>query len=407
MDEQWDDPSAPHALESAWEPTNLIALWPGDQPPDCAQFGRIVDDVPSDDPRVLWSHAVENDDTGVAVLWAEPARAIGEDLDVAARACPWVLGMETVLDDTDPLESLMRWMRLLMDRVPDSPGLIDVNTSTWHPRTELLPQLKGDALEAPADLLWITHVVQSPQHGAWLHTHGLWRCGRPDLDMLDVPDTALGTAAELMSHAADLMLELQETPQPGQPFALGHNLQLMPHRWETIASARNTSAPGGTDHRRDAAHCGPRLVLCETDHSKGELCPWPRQAVTATTQGDAALFMTRRATRRQTDLAQRTWSDFLSALGAPVPQAQFLIKVALGGIDQDSIREHIWCRAQRADGERVHVELVNQPVTTGVDPSGPKVVVREDVTDWRVVTPTRTYAPETASALVRVSEVRQ
>ena len=70
------------------------------------------------------------------------------------------------------------------------------------------------------------------------------------------------------------------------------------------------------------------------------------------------------------------------------------------------MREHVWCRAGRHDGDRVDAELVNRPVTVPVDPSGRMSVGRDDVTDWRVVTPDRTFAPATAAALARICEAR-
>ena len=97
------------------EPTNLVALWPGEQPPMVtevtaaftAQLGEevtVVDQGAADDPTVLWAAAMALGDIDLTV-WCEPARELHPDEldDPAAAACRWIVGVETVIDPDEAL----------------------------------------------------------------------------------------------------------------------------------------------------------------------------------------------------------------------------------------------------------------------------------------------------------------
>ena len=111
------------AIPEAWrlpeqEPTNLIALWPDPQAPTqleiVAALGNhwdgfeLLDEIEPDDAKIPWAIIVKAPQLHQpAVIWCEPARELppGELGDPKAESCPWSIGVESLLDPDDPLES--------------------------------------------------------------------------------------------------------------------------------------------------------------------------------------------------------------------------------------------------------------------------------------------------------------
>src|SRR5262245_18083674 len=112
-------------------------------------------------------------------------------------------------------------MRLLTGSFDDIPAVLDNNCTRWHPGETIRRDFIDNAVEPPVDVLWVIHAVTpAAEGGAWLHTHGLWRCGVPELEMLDVPARDASRAAELLSAIASRLLE-EPLPAPGEPFRVG------------------------------------------------------------------------------------------------------------------------------------------------------------------------------------------
>ena len=92
-------------------------------------------------------------------------------------------GAETLLDEDDPRRDFFSLMTLLAESFGDAPTVLDVNSGRWHPR-RALDEHFGAGTTPPEDVLWMTHVIVSAPGdataSAWIHTHGLRRCGRPD-----------------------------------------------------------------------------------------------------------------------------------------------------------------------------------------------------------------------------------
>ncbi|MCZ6850706.1 MAG: DUF4026 domain-containing protein, partial [Planctomycetota bacterium] len=227
--------SDPWALPEP-EPTTLIGLWPHAQPPRMTEVRAalrrfIGDDVtvgdepPAADDSVLWTAVFEL--PGLphpVIIWSEPAKPLppGELDDPQAEACKWVLGAETVLDGNDTLSSYTRLVRAVAGSFQDIPAILDVNCTRWHLRHDINRLFLCDEIEPPAEVLWIIHVVQKPAETgtAWLHTHGLWRCGRPELELLQIPGECIGPTCELLSTIAELSLD-EPLPEPGEPLEVG------------------------------------------------------------------------------------------------------------------------------------------------------------------------------------------
>jgi uncharacterized protein YegJ (DUF2314 family) len=408
------------------EPTTLIALWPADEPPSrdavaaaIASFAggpaEFFGDAAGNEQGVLWNAVVAFPGRDrPAIVWTEAARALepGELDDPEARGCRWILGVETLLDEYAALGDFITIMRLVSGAFPQVPAVLDVNCGRWHPRAALDEHFAPGA-EPPESVLWTTHVAVSSQEDddavAWLHTHGLARCGRPDLEMLEVPARLAERAAELLSALAGRMIE-EAAPAPGAPFEAGPALEVRLQPWKTVAP-RLGSGPGGTADRigmPGAAHLGARAVVCPGD---GTLTPCPRDVLDRIGGGEASFYLSRHETRRVAKRARASWPRLVEAFSAGNPAVRFLVKAGIGGqeppAEDDGAREHVWFALQRCDDDRFEGELLNEPVLGGTLRRGDVAwIQRERVSDWSVVTPQASYGPEDAAVLLRALTAR-
>ncbi|MHC4448283.1 MAG: DUF4026 domain-containing protein, partial [Planctomycetota bacterium] len=413
------------------EPTNLLVLWPPEQVPSASDVHEALARVigpdlrtyhgpAPDDPDVQWSTLVEIADGRRLILWSEPAQPIAarELDDRLAHACRWVVGVQALLDPEDPLTSFLNLLRLLAGAFPDAPAVLDVNTTRWHRRPALDELLADDSIESPADTLWLIHVVQAKRNDppeqtvAWLHTHGLWRCGRPELEMLDVPADEAAVAAELLSGIADLLLD-DTLPPPGAPFEIGDKLEVTFQPLMQMIDGLDPQALGSTaDRQDDEAHGGVRAVICDapSDGSKQPRSTWPEAVARRLRRGEALLYCTARATQRQAKIARKTWPQLAEAFALASEPTDgphlaagwsLLIKAPIGGTaDARTPREHLWFDARRFEADRAEAALLNRPRSTaGVEPADLIWIDRDGVSDWYVKAPFGSFGPDDAAAL--------
>lgn len=429
-----DDVQLESPLSDQWalpqpEPTNLVAAWPSAKPPMLPEvlvalkqfFGeapKLLDELDTDASEIQWTAAIQlpaaSGLTYPIILWVEPARH-GDDHPASAAGCSWVIGVETLLDQNDPLISYNALTRTIAGAFRNVPAILDINTSIWRDRHELQREYLSDpGMEPPAESLWTIHAVQQQNNAqgdcmAWLHTHGLWRCGLPELEMLEVPVAYTRAAAMLLNDVAELLLE-QAPSQPHDIYEIGSDLAVTFQPWENIAPYLSDGVPGamrdrdGVDNR---AHTGVRAVVCSTE-PKGtyrKLWTWPQEVIHKLQSGDAALYQTQRASERQAKLAQRCWARFQQAFDsakAHQRQAGFLVKAGFDfTASGESQREHLWLEVEEIDQSSIKATLLNDPVGAVAVRRGEKVnITIAQVSDWQVQTETAAYGPESAEALV-------
>lgn len=430
---------------SAWalpeiEPTNLLALWPDDQAPCADEIVRafaaraggdveVLEELESDPLRLTWAIALRVPGREEPlVAWTEPAHPLDpeEREALGVRDCRWIVGVETRLDRADPLTSFVDLVRLLAGSLADAPAVLDVNTARWFKREELEETFGNDEVEPPVDVLWVIHGVapagdgdgegDAAQGGVWLHTHGLWRCGAPELEMLEVPVDRADCAAELIGDVAGLLLE-RTPPEPGEPFEIGTDLRVVLQPWQEVARFVDDGAPGGEADRRDEdehAHVGVRAAIC-AERPAGRMRAiwvWPEEVVRRLAEDEAGVYMTRRATERQGRLARAgwcqlamafaTWSRRRTELNGLADSVLFGVKAGFAMDHDPTSREHLWFEVLAFDGDRVHAALVNQPLQVKRIERGAEIWVdRADVSDWIVRTPCGCFGPTDVPGLWR------
>lgn len=409
--------------ENAWElpdqePTRLIALWPGPRPPAMAEViarlrgvVKAAEGAAPGDPAVLWSALLALPGRAAEVaVWSETAQPVsaGETGDPGAAACRWVIGIETLLDRADPIHDFAGLLRLLRTTFR-APAILDVNCNRWHPAAAVDAML-GPEGEPPAGALWIVHAVADRHNGggAWVHTHGLHRCARPELEMLEVPQRFVRTAADLLEAIAARSLEA-ELPRPGEAFEIGPGIEVTFQKWEDVACYLG-GAPGGLRDRDDprGEHRGVRAVVCAAQQQGAyrRIWPWPETVVESIEAGRGALYVSEYETLRHAREARRTWpvlAGTFSSLGARAPHAgssvRFFIKAGLCAGASAPRREHLWFAVRGMEPDRAEAQLLNQPAHVGLRRGDVVWISRDDLSDWSVETPQGRFGPAQAGSL--------
>ncbi len=449
-----DAPSARICEVEPWalpepEPTTLIALWPGDQPPTkleilaalssaADQNAQVLEELSPDESDVPWAIAVGIPPLPAALnIWTEPARELPPDETdaIGAADCKWVVGIETLLDPHDPLDHFITLMRLVTSALASAPAILDVNTTQWHTRRSLAEQFIDPSIEPPIEMLWVIQAVSRNGDGqragaGWLHTHGLWRCGKPELEMLEVPPAYTIRACELLNTIAGRLLE-EATPAPGEEMMIGNEMAVILRPWQDVAPHLTDDTPGSMRDRtddNDNAHTGVRAVVCDP-RPRGtyrRLWVWPQAALDRLDRDDAVLYPAKRVSQRQASIARATWpelattfaslsepllrTDIDPARATDLPSVRFTIKAGLLDSDQpEEDREHLWFVVRRFVGDSAEAQLVNQPIHFSQLRKGDIThVQRETVSDWSVITPQGSFGPARLGQMQRaIDQLRE
>ena len=423
-----DDPWAlpePHA--SGW-----VVFWPHAEAPTreeigsafAAWLGQELEGESPEEPEegTLWAFTFQMDGLPApALAWAEPAQPLdGEDIEESVKKCRWVVRLQAVLPFEEPHEAYFRLVALLAGAIGDAPGVLDAVTGHYLPRSvlengflapEALPherwlwRVSGAGLADPAG---------EGDRPTMLFTSGLWRCGRPELELLELPATHVRAGLILLDAMAGLLLE-GDMPEPGEVFEAGPGLEVTLQPWREVAATMEDGTPGSQAFRAaagsDGDHSpllGVRAVICHPEPVGAfrKVWTWPRDAVAAIESGAAALYATDHATRASQRRAQRRWETFATAFASlrraetdaarALRESGFSVQAPLeGGRDPDRV-EQAWLCVKRFEGGKVHATLLEKPRSRDDLQEGSELPLDPAaISDWRVELPDgEVFGPE-------------
>jgi hypothetical protein len=222
-------------------------------------------------------------------------------------------------------------MRIADAITPGTPAILDVPSSTWHGRDSLAHWFLSADRDPPEWLLWTAHAATLERDAApgtphWIRTAGLWRCGLPELELLEVPTELLRAGISLIHGVAELLLD-EEAPSPGTAWPIGADLEVALVPWQEVAPLLPRTSPGSPATRQmqgkglpvdtlEHPFGGVRAVICDPVAIGTLRKVWapPRRVLDAIVAGKALLHQSQSAARRTQRLAQRMLPHFLDAL---------------------------------------------------------------------------------------------
>jgi hypothetical protein len=330
-----------------------------------------------------------------------------------AYACPWMVGLEGPISLRTPAADYQQQLRLCEAISCEwSPVVFDASALVFRSVDDV--RLLTETSTPPRkSSLYSIHKVRSGSAGSrtasyWVHTHGLERTGIPDIEIFDVPEALLGAACELIDAVADLWIEFQ-TPDPEFLFAVGGGLEIAWRPWQAAAAELAPDAAGGWNFRRaDQGHAGYRAVLCARSAFGRGGPAWtsPLDVLRRITRSETTLYKTVQESRRMARLARERWGVFGILFASAHPDDwRFAVKLSFPMDDDPRHGEHLWFDVIAIRPGEILGRRVSVPSHVGreaIPETGWQALSR--LSDWRIVTPTGVFDPETAGALLQERE---
>lgn len=287
---------------------------------------------------------------------------LDEDRENVAAAT-WAMGVSTVFEDR-PLWDFHAQLKVLQAVAPDTVFVLDAESFSPRPGPWLNEVASSLAPPSPESLFTIHAVGDGEDEPAWLHTHGLERCGSIELEMLDVPGDFAGMAGQLLNVAGALFIE-RGVPEPDEPFEVGQGLELCWLPWEEALSKIRNGVPGHHDDRDDDVHVGARGVLLVP--RKGLLGRRTYKSVAeyrAIMEDNPLLYLSNMATARAALLAKERLPRF-RALWQGHQEEEWVFLVKLGyqvdHAEDEHDREHLWFQVHEVGDDEVEATCLNAP----------------------------------------------
>lgn len=318
----------------------------------------------------------------------------------------WSIGVVLVFGD-QPLEDLHFQLRALVAIAPDAVAAFDLAANRLH-HVEWIKESALSAAPPSPTSLFVMHFVSDEGKPGWLHTHGLTRCGRLELELFDITPGASRLLGELVNSTAAFFLE-QGLPEPGEAVEVGRDLPLLWLPWEDALSKVRPKHGGGHDDR-DESHDGPSGVLFAPGKKflgffgSGLASPASHLPVL---EGSPVLYVSNQHTRRMEVLSRErlpTLKALFGKLGAN-ENFKFLVKLGYPTVDpeQYGIREHIWFEVHHFSGEQVEATCINQPHSVPALKEGLRGMHELSlISDWTIFCPVGRFDAERVGLLVHV-----
>ena len=351
---------------------------------------------------------------GAPSSWSEDASALSCSEADSIDRVRWILAVDACLDHRDPMASYNEQLRLCRSLSEDVLGLYDGSSFKFFTRRELL-RLTEMKVPPRIENLISVHAVSAGKsienNGFWMHTHGLHRAGRPEIDLVGVPDELYAAGATLINAAADLIVGSESSPAAGEAFgvAFGGKVAWLP--WDEAVANMPARTLGGARDRRDGLHGGHRFVLTDPKgvRSSSNWFP-PIDLLERLDRESAVPYRSRRETERMATIAKDAWPEFAMLLSKHNARWRFIVKLGFPASPQgpdsgvlersDHDREHLWFEVKEIVPDRVRGVLLSEPVGSGKLVRGEEAWHELDaLTDWTIATPLGVFSPEDVQEL--------
>ena len=127
----------------------------------------------------------------------------------------------------DPLASYHLQLRLICSLVPELLAVIDDSSEKILSGRWVTLAARSQVAPAPR-YLYTAQAVSGDEDCVWLHTHGLNRCGCPELEVLNSTKETYQTHYNVLETLANRLLDEEELPGCGEPYFLAYVTQDIP-----------------------------------------------------------------------------------------------------------------------------------------------------------------------------------
>ena len=324
-------------------------------------------------------------------------------------------GLEVTMEYTEDFMTCYHDQLRIMDYlVPEQLAAIDIPSEKIISGKWVKLAAESEVPPSPKYLFTVQAIADDGDE-VWLHTHGLKRCGLPDLEILGSTRDSYENHYNIIESMAKRLLDGDSDLQPYEPVFLARMTEEIP-MVATIVDWKEAlpfypDVKMGTAEDRDEYHSeGTSVIMVyksqsDCDNKKVS----PVQIMDPYFDGNPMFMISTPETNRMRALAQERIDYVKAAVWSEDPDTGILMKIGLTldeefrnpNEDLSTQREHIWFEVkavERTDEGDVFVcELTQEPYyvkAMTVGSIGRYTV--EDVTDWLIFADGRRYSPDDA-----------
>lgn len=272
---------------------------------------------------------------------------------------------------------------------PEALAVYDGNAQTL-----MSPPCVADLAEvevpAPPSRLYSIHVVLGDGL-AWLHTHGLRRCGTVELELVDVPRERVTDMKALLAAAASRLIEEAAPPAMCSAFEVSRETKVSWIPWAKAARKLSICGPGAS---RDPAHQeGTGVLMAKPGRWKFCL---PHRVI----EGRPRVLVSRAESQRMAAGARARWGRFVRLMEAHGGEEgwSFLAKGSFAAAGPCG-REHLWMTVTEADAEGWSGEVMSDPCRASIAAGDTLRNALPCLSGFQVRSPHGTFGPDELAEL--------
>lgn len=302
----------------------------------------------------------------------------------------------------DPLSAYHAQLRIIHALLPDKLAIFDDSS-------EKILSGQWAALAASSKIppapryIYTVQAVSGEDDIVWLHTHGLNRCGLPELEILDSSKDVYQSHYSVIETMANRMLEFEEPLEPMEPLFLAHMTKeislistLVP--WNQAVEHYDEHMLGGKTDRMESHNGNTSAIFVYPtyeDFQEGQYAPL--SIYDEYLQDNPLYMVTTKETERMKALAAERIEYMKQTLGCE--DNHILVKLGLEVDDEhkteDNFREHIWFELLDIKENVLTAKLTQEPYYIASLHEGyTGDYGLDEITDWMIYTPERRITPD-------------
>lgn len=323
------------------------------------------------------------------------------DVDAIQRA-QYGLAVEMEFG-SNPLTSYHLQLKLIHTMLPEVLAVIDDSSEKILSGRWVSLAAQSQVPPAPRYLYTAQAVSGEEDSCVWLHTHGLNRCGHPELEVLNSTRDNYQQHYNVLETLANRLLEEPKPLEYKAPFFLAYVASGIPLivtlvYWEEAVELYPEDMLGGKEDRQESHNQDTCVVFVYPSQESLEERRFSSLSIYDELLQDNPIFMiSNEETARMRALAVERISYFFEAFG----KKDYKLLVKLGLLvdqehsTQENDREHIWFEVLDISGGRIRARLTQEPYyIKGLHEGYEGTYGPEDVTDWLIFTPERRISPD-------------
>lgn len=302
----------------------------------------------------------------------------------------------------DALASYHDQLKIMNALMPDAVAILDASSEKILSGKWVKLAAESKVPPAPR-YLYTVQAVSGDDDCVWLHSHGLNRCGIPELEVLNSTIDTYQSHYNIIETMAGRLLELEEPLEMGEPLYLARVTEDIPMfvtlvPWQEAVEHYPDDMLGGKCDREDDHNentCGIFVFASPEDIENGEYSP---VSIFDEFLQDNPLYMiSNKETDRMRNLAAERLNYMLEA--AKNDENTIILKIGLE-VDEEFRKdgndwEHIWFELLEVEDGAVRCRLTQEPYFVKNMHEGSEGTYTFDrITDWLIFTKERRITPD-------------